>query len=271
LRRRRVLDHPNQRSSHQVAVPRGAGVAPAIGVLTGLAVTSGLSGTTRLAVAGTAVGFAAIGLADDVRGGRGVPPFTRLALQLAVSAVAAAWLGPIVALPVVALWLAAYVNAYNFMDGINGIAIGQAVVAGVAWLLIGEARHVPAVADGGALVAAAGFGFLPLNFPTARAFLGDVGSYFLGGWLAATATTLAWRVAGGQRWYEAHRDHAYQRLVRGGWSHTGTTAAATAVMASCALLGAVSLSGSLVARAAADATLLAVLAGYVAAPALVAA
>jgi UDP-N-acetylmuramyl pentapeptide phosphotransferase/UDP-N-acetylglucosamine-1-phosphate transferase len=196
----------------------------------------------------------------------------------------------------IALWLVAYVNAYNFMDGINGIAASQAVVAGGLWLFVGEVRHVPVVAAAGALVAAAGIGFLPFNFPTARMFLGDVGSYFIGAWLAAvavvalraripfeaavaplavfafdTATTLAWRVARGERWYEAHRDHAYQRLIRGGWSHSATTGAATVAMTACALLGAVSLTGSMPLRVAADAALVAVLAGYVAAPALVAA
>src|SRR5207248_1189863 len=78
----------------------------------------------------------------------------------------------------VALWLVAYVNAFNFMDGIDGISVAQAAVAGAALYLVGRGEHVPALATAAAILAGAALGFAPLNVPRARLFLGDVGSYF---------------------------------------------------------------------------------------------
>src|SRR5205085_2029337 len=87
----------------------------------------------------------------------------------------------------VVVWLIAYVNAFNFMDGVNGVSAVQAVVAGVAWWVVGEWQDVHALAAGGLLVAAVAVAFAPFNFPRAHMFLGDVGSYFFGGWLGVLA------------------------------------------------------------------------------------
>jgi UDP-N-acetylmuramyl pentapeptide phosphotransferase/UDP-N-acetylglucosamine-1-phosphate transferase len=149
--------------------------------------------------------------------------------------------------------LVGYTNAFNFMDGINGIASSQAVVTGLgtAFLAIsygvGEAH--PAVVLS-VVVAGAAAGFFPHNFPSARMFMGDIGSVPLGFSLAAlavwlgasegwplflsiailhvnfvvdTAVTMARRAWDGRRLHEAHREHFYQRLVRAGWSHTSVT------------------------------------------------
>jgi UDP-GlcNAc:undecaprenyl-phosphate/decaprenyl-phosphate GlcNAc-1-phosphate transferase len=150
-------------------------------------------------------------------------------------------------------WLAGYTNAFNFMDGINGISgvqagvtgIGMAVVAGLAG---GDWGH-PAVL-GALIVAGAGIGFLPHNFPRARMFMGDVSSAplgfllaglvwwaasDLGWWLLAplallhanyvfdTGITLVRRVLRRESWHSAHREHFYQRMVRSGKSHAFTT------------------------------------------------
>src|SRR5690606_15026464 len=80
-----------------------------------------------------------------------------------------------------AVWIVAYVNAFNFMDGINGISVAQAAVAGTAWALVGWWQDLPLVTAAGSIVAAAAVAFAPFNFPRARVFLGDAGSYFLGG------------------------------------------------------------------------------------------
>jgi UDP-N-acetylmuramyl pentapeptide phosphotransferase/UDP-N-acetylglucosamine-1-phosphate transferase len=139
-----------------------------------------------------------------------------------------------------------FTNAFNFMDGIDGIAAAQALIG--ATLIAAVQRDA-----GGALVAAAiagaAGGFLVHNYPPARVFMGDTGSQYLGflfGALAlvgdrvstipatliglaflpfavdAGATVIA-RFARGARLHEAHRDHAYQRLILAGWSHARTS------------------------------------------------
>jgi UDP-N-acetylmuramyl pentapeptide phosphotransferase/UDP-N-acetylglucosamine-1-phosphate transferase len=301
LRRAHVVDHPTARSSHDQPTPRGGGIALALSALITGGLSTALSGDARVGVLVAAASFGALGLLDDLVG---VPPLTRLAAQVMVAAAAAPWLilplpkegpwGPVLLL-VSVFALVGYVNAFNFMDGINGISVAQAVVAGVAWYAIGRNEEVLSFATGGAILAGATVGFAPFNVWRARLFLGDVGSYFLGAWIASVAivglragippeavgaplalylvdsgTTLVWRVARGECWYEPHRDHAYQRLVRLGWSHLRTTLFVTVVITICAALGAVSLTGNPALRVAADLALLVVLTGYVAAPSWVA-
>jgi UDP-N-acetylmuramyl pentapeptide phosphotransferase/UDP-N-acetylglucosamine-1-phosphate transferase len=161
-----------------------------------------------------------------------------------------------------ALWFVGLVNVYNFMDGIDGIAGLQAVVAGVAWAIIGTVLSLPLVQLTGAVIASAALGFLTLNWHPAKIFMGDAGSTVLG-FLFATLPFLA-TVEGGERlgargerleltrsliigailvWpfladgiftflrrlknrenvLQAHRSHLYQRLVIAGHSHTRVT------------------------------------------------
>jgi UDP-GlcNAc:undecaprenyl-phosphate GlcNAc-1-phosphate transferase len=297
LRRARVLDHPSERSSHDRPTPRGGGVAPAVGALVALAVTPGVHSSQRWALGLTAGGFGLVGLAEDVLG---VSARARLAIQVVVSMTAGVLLldrltGPtawrlLFAVGAI-LWLVAFVNAYNFMDGINGISVAQAVVTGVTWLLVGSHAESWALAAGGAIAAGAALAFAPFNVARARMFLGDVGSYFIGAWLAAVAVlglragvapeavlaplalyvadtglTLVRRVARGERWYLPHRDHVYQRLAEVGWSHVQTTTFVAGCVACCGALGAVSLADSAPARVAADLAIACIVSGYLLAP-----
>jgi Fuc2NAc and GlcNAc transferase len=148
------------------------------------------------------------------------------------------------------------------MDGIDGLAAGQSVLAGVGGgillLLAGDAP----LAFVSVLFAAGSAGFLIWNWAPAKIFLGDVGSGALGylfallglaserreavpilAWVLIfgvfvvdATTTLLRRVLRGERWYEAHRSHAYQRLVRGGWRHSRTTASILALTTLLSLL-----------------------------------
>lgn len=292
-----VLDHPSQRSSHVVPVPRGGGVAPALGALVAIAVTTSVPATGRAAIVVAAAGLGLIGLIEDLVG---ISALLRLAVQFLAAAVAApfafhAMTGGVpwrvvFALAVV-VWLVAYVNAYNFMDGIDGISVAQAVGAGITWFLVGRYVDSRILAAGGIIVAGAALGFGPFNVPRARMFLGDVGSYFIGAWLATvavlglgagmpveavlaplalymadTGTTLLRRVLRGERWYLPHRDHAYQRLTDGGWSHVRASGLVAACIALCGALGAVSVVGATSARVAADAGIVVVVVGYLLAP-----
>lgn len=297
LTRRRVLDHPSDRSSHVTPVPRGGGLAPAVGALVALAVASPLRVADRWGLGAVAALFACIGLAEDLKG---IGSLRRLALQFVVAGAAGLLLlqdmtGPMLGrclfVAGAMFCLVGYTNAYNFMDGIDGISVVQAVAAGAAWFAVGASTDVPALTAGGAIIAGAALGFAPYNMPRARVFLGDVGSYFIGAWLAAvailgvragvapeaviaplavyladTATTLVRRIVRGERWYLPHREHVYQRLIDLGWSHMRTSAFVGGCIAVCCALGAISLGDSLPARVAADATIAGVVGAYLTAP-----
>ncbi|MFN2607542.1 MAG: glycosyltransferase family 4 protein [Acidimicrobiales bacterium] len=297
LRRLQAVDVPNARSSHDRPTLRGGGLAPAVAVMVALGVWSGGAGRPRVGVLAAVAVFGAIGLVEDLAG---LPLAARFGLQVVGAAAALAGLlgglGGAVAWRVAfttgcLLWLVSFVNAFNFMDGIDGLSVAQAAVAGGSWYVVGRVDHAPLLAAGGLIVAAAAVGFAPFNAPRARVFLGDVGSYALGGALAAlavvgvragvrpeavlaplalygadTGSTLVRRVATGQAWYLPHRDHAYQRLVRGGWSHARTTLTVAAWLAACSAAGAATLRASTGPRVVADAVVVALLAAYLALP-----
>ena len=300
MRRANVIDVPNHRSSHRDPTPRGGGLALALVVTVAVLASSGGAAPAGVVVAGSAFGL--VGLLEDVVG---VPALRRLPLQFVAAALALPWLlqafhGPTAWRVVVAvaavLWLVSYSNACNFMDGINGLAAGQAIVVGVAWYVVGTADNTIWLASLGAILAGAAVGFAPHNFPRARVFLGDVGSYFVGGvvaagsvfalgagvppeavlaplvpYLADTGVTLVRRVLRGDRWYESHREHTYQRLTSElGDSHVSGTIVVVAATAVCSALGCLSLVGSAGLRIIADAGVLLILLAYLGSPAAVA-
>lgn len=276
LFRRYAMARPNARSSHAIPVPQGGGAAVAAAALIVAAAWGGglaAADTARLAAAGAAaLLLAAIGAADDIRP---LPVLPRLLGQLlAVGlAVAGAAAGePVLPIPfaleVVLLVVAGawFVNLTNFMDGIDGITLaGFLPLAAGAALLAATGRMTPA---GGLLAAAflgALAGFVFFNTPRARLFLGDVGSLpigLIGGALlldlaqngalvaaiilplyhfADATLTLLGRLLRRERVWEAHRWHAYQRAVDGGWSHGQVSGAILALnigLAGLALLSA---------------------------------
>lgn len=240
LLRQGVVDVPNHRSSHVNLVPRGGGLACLAGVAGGLATLDSGSRPAPRTMLGIGA-IALVGLADDRLGH--VRPTTRLAVQCVAGGAFAATK---FVSPLTAVGTAGVVNVVNFMDGINGITGTTAFVWGTnAWML---GRHFDSgeLQALGAVTAGAGLGFLPFNVPEAQLFLGDVGSYLFGGTMAAgiAHTTqrpaLMWLVIApllpygldaaqavlrrsqqGAPLTEAHREHAYQRLVDSrGLSHT---------------------------------------------------
>jgi Fuc2NAc and GlcNAc transferase len=137
------------------------------------------------------------------------------------------------------------INLYNFVDGIDGLAAGEAISTGVIGGLLLIKTGNTGLAMVALLIAAANAGFLPLNWAPAKLFMGDVGSGLLGYLFAVLAVasenvhgvplllwvlllgafvfdatvTLCRRIAHGERWYHAHHSHAYQRMVQAGKSH----------------------------------------------------
>lgn len=208
--------------------------------------------------------IALVGYLDDARP---LPVLPRLIVHLSAAAISvwtlwpkllsidwmSSMLPPVMAgLALVLLWVW-FINFFNFMDGIDGIAAAEAVFIGVAGALLSAAGGHSELASAWALLAGACLGFLVWNAAPARIFMGDVGSGFLGfivaallllsviegvmsPWIAlllvvafigdATVTLLRrmWR---GERWYEGHRQHAYQHLAIRWGSHGKVTSVYT--------------------------------------------
>jgi len=269
-----LLDHPNARSLHRVAVPRSGGLA----VLFGLVVTlllcwlAGLRSYQLPWVAGALLPVAAVSLLDDlgevsrrlrfaVHVGAGLLLAVGGLLWGSLGLPGADWPLPApLAWLLTVLYVVWMINLYNFMDGMDGFAGGMALFGFGALAVLGWQGGDPVFALVAACVAAAAGGFLFSNFPPARIFLGDLGSSSLGlfaaalslwgaatglfplwvAWLAFSAFivdatwTLALRLVRGERIWEAHRSHHYQRLVLAGWGHRKTVLRGYVLMAAAA-------------------------------------
>ena len=242
-----LLDRPNKRSAHQLPTPHGGGIAILLAFGLGVAMTWPWN-SAYLGMTGLAVILAIVGVLDDVWN---LSVRVRMVVY-AICSLALAWLLlPSAALP--ALLLAALailwmVNLYNFMDGIDGIAATQCILACCGAALLASIGAAPGSEDYVIfclLLAAAHVGFLFWNWPPARLFMGDAGSVPTGlllsglallGWaqgivelacwlimlavfLTDSTWTLLWRLFSGQPVTQAHSLHAYQRISRRLQSH----------------------------------------------------
>ena len=253
-----LYDLPNERSSHTVATPRGGGVAIALSLFAALLVLQWnhfLATKVMYALLGGGVLVALIGWRDDHKH---VPAQWRILVHSVAALWALYWLygapaqwdiltwAQVLITVLAIVWLT---NLYNFMDGIDGLAGSEAVYVGVAGgvlLWLGGAYGLALVSF---CLATASAGFLVLNWPPAKIFMGDVGSGLLGfsfaililasnqsetlplgAWIVLfaifildTSCTLLWRISHHELWLQPHRSHAYQRLVQLGASHGQVT------------------------------------------------
>jgi UDP-N-acetylmuramyl pentapeptide phosphotransferase/UDP-N-acetylglucosamine-1-phosphate transferase len=273
LRRTGALDRPNERSSHVVPTPLGGGIA-VIAVVLLVWLGSAAAGwvTPAVALAALAAGLlAAVCWLDDLQG---LSPLTRLTAQAAAVAIGmvalpetdnalSQWLGPAIYFTALGLLWMWWVNLFNFMDGIDGIAGSEAAAIGGGLLLLSALGSAvdPSVALLAAAILGAALGFLLWNWSPARIFLGDVGSaplgyltgYLLiglaasGRWTAAlilplyfladATITLGRRLLRGERIWRAHRQHYYQQAVGRGLGHSVVVkrvAAADLLLIACA-------------------------------------
>ena len=251
------MDHPNARSLHATPTPRIGG----LGIMAGVAVASvWLADAALLPVMLGAFALAGLSLADDVRG---LPVRVRFLAHFVAAA------GCLLALGVSGwmllfgtLMLVWMTNLYNFMDGADGLAGGMAAIGFGALALAAWLGHAPGLAAFCAAIAAAALAFLRFNFPPARVFMGDAGSIPLGflaaalGMLGArqglwpwlfpllvfspfivdASVTLIRRGLRGEKIWQAHRSHYYQRVVLLGASHRQLAWAAYALMLASAAL-----------------------------------
>jgi UDP-N-acetylmuramyl pentapeptide phosphotransferase/UDP-N-acetylglucosamine-1-phosphate transferase len=254
-----VLDVPNERSSHTVTTVRGVGITVAVGLLAGLLLAQPAVEAEERPLLGLAAAVAAaaalLGWVEDYRG---VSVKVRALLQFLIGAGGTAvavqltdsswwWV------PVGALAIAGYINAANFMDGINGISGLHGLGTGLLFAAAGAVEDQRWLLLAGLVVAASFAAFLPWNLGRGNVFLGDVGSYLLGAslavlgvagflagvpaesllgpvtiYLADTAATLLRRISAGEQWYAPHRQHVYQRLTDAGFGHLKSSLFVTA-------------------------------------------
>ncbi|MBT6275822.1 MAG: glycosyltransferase family 4 protein [Chromatiales bacterium] len=265
-----LADVPNERSLHQSITPRGGGIGVLVATVAGLAIAgfAGVAVTHFGAILAGAGLVAVVSLVDDWRGlpaiARGVTHLLAAISIVLWSVYPTQWSVPgvsfdmpvWVAAPVAVLAVTWMTNLYNFMDGMDGFAAGMGLIGFGTLALLGSdvgVWHFSALCLG---LAAGSGGFLVVNFPPARLFLGDVGattSGFIAGamicwadvyrvfpwWVGVmvfspfivdASVTLIRRAFARERIWEAHRSHFYQRLVGLGWSHRRTVVYAYALM-----------------------------------------
>ncbi len=264
LRRVRIMDYPSARSAHRAATPKAGGLSIVLTFLVGLAVLY-LADPTRisqvyfLGFVGSSVTIAAVSLYDDMFD---KPFLVKLSTQLLAVAVVLGsgiiidvislpWIGPVqlgwLAGPLSFLWIIGLTNAYNFMDGLDGLAAGTAVIASFFFLVITFSLGSSFVYIHCYTLLAGSLGFLVYNFPPAKIFMGDVGSATLGFVFATlaiiaarydashtsfmvvplllftfiydTSFTFVRRWSRGENVTRPHRSHLYQLLNRLGYSH----------------------------------------------------
>lgn len=276
LRRKAILDHPNDRSSHSIPTPRGGGwgvMLTLLPVWTLIAMTADHPLRALPILAGT-VALMAVSWMDDRRG---LGPAPRFLAQIAavVAGLSALpgdglvfqgllpfWVDRLVA-AVGWLW---FVNLFNFMDGIDGLAGSEAASIGAGLALVAALGALdPALALYGLAAAGAALGFLVWNWHPAKLFMGDVGSVPLGftlGWLllalaasgpwvaallipayflADATVTLLRRLAEGKKVWQAHREHFYQKAIQRGRNHAQVVRLVLALNAVLLLLAVASL------------------------------
>lgn len=266
-RRRRLLDIPNERSSHTRPTPRGGGLIIVLICLSFYVLyTNFAAGDFVWQYFVGALLIAVISWLDDLYS---ISSLWRILIHAAAAFLIVQTLNEtsflessrhetdsirIAGLCAAFLWTVWLTNAYNFMDGIDGIAGAQAACAGVGWLFIGKFLHLETVGIFGGALAVSALGFLIFNRHPAKVFMGDVGSAFLGFSFAAlplmaakktsgglfswlfigaalvwlfffdTAITLFRRILKRENFWQAHRTHVYQQLVVSGFSHTTVAA-----------------------------------------------
>jgi len=254
------LDHPNERSLHSVPTPRSGGlVAIPVVLVLWIALVPAVPWSLWLACA---LLFAVSALDDIHR----VPVVARFAFHLVAAALVCATLfdinGRWLTLVVGTLAIGWMINLYNFMDGADGLAGGMALIGFGAYGIAAWIGDYPDFAIAAWTLSGAALGFLVWNFPPAKVFLGDAGSIPFGGLAGAlgllgwtrgiwpawfpivvfspfivdATVTLARRTLRGERIWQAHREHYYQRLVQLGWGHKRTVLAEYVLMLGCATI-----------------------------------
>lgn len=284
-KRKQITDIPTDRSSHTTPTPRGGGVGFVITTLALLSIylivdqvpQEGQSAGTLVAAL---IIISVLGLFDD-KGGlskriRFLVQFcTVLIILIFVQGLDWFYIPAIIdwniglfGIPLGLLWMVGVTNIYNFLDGVDGIATLQGIVAALAWCVFGWLLNEPLLMMANVILCGTLLAFLGFNWTPAKIFMGDAGSVFLGLWFAAMpfwavslnhtfnigstiwfGAILLWpflfdgsftifkRYRNGENILDAHRSHLYQRLHIAGWSHQKVSSLYGVFAIICTLLG----------------------------------
>jgi UDP-N-acetylmuramyl pentapeptide phosphotransferase/UDP-N-acetylglucosamine-1-phosphate transferase len=252
-----ALTRPNERSSHRIPTPQGAGIAVVTATLLVAGIIAALKDPAQASIPATllaaALFIAIVGFADDVKS---IPVLPRLMLQaIAVGAIVFSAPSDLRIVPTCSLWIERslllfagvwFVNVVNFMDGLDWMTVAEVVPIAGAIIALGWFSEFPGSANlMAAALLGAMLGFAPFNRPVAKVFLGDVGSLPIGlllGWcllqlayshqfiaalllplyyLADATVTLLRRLMRHERFWAAHRSHFYQQATDKGFSVLG--------------------------------------------------
>ena len=265
----RLLDHPCDRSSHDLATPKCGGVGIVSSFVAGVFVSQLWGGGCQVehgelySLIVPLLMVAVISLADDIRE---ISPLPRLVIQV-VAAVLFLYMARFLPMgkavgitPILLqylcwggslLWLVGMANAFNFMDGIDGLAAGQGLIVSFYFAIMHFGRGDCFIGFVSLVLVVGCLGFLAFNFPPAKVFMGDVGSVSIGFILASlavlsyqhnpsvgtllmmpllmsnfifdTVTTFIHRLLKGECVLEAHRNHLYQKFASCGFSQRTVT------------------------------------------------
>jgi len=265
LHRFRIMDAPNARSSHSVPVPKAGGLAVVATFLLGIMAIYLLGDKTSIShgyFAGfvlSALAIAVVSFYDDINyksfavklGTQVLAAGVMIAFGVVIDKISLPTIGVVqlgwLAYPVTFLWIVGLTNAFNFMDGLDGMAAGVAVIVSFFFGLITLSQGSTFVYITCYTVLAGSLGFLSYNFPPARIFMGDVGSAFLGfifatlaiiaarydhshtsffvmplllfNFIFDTGITFTRRLLNREYVTQAHRTHLYQLYNQLGYSH----------------------------------------------------
>jgi len=210
--RTNLVDDPGHRKIHTTPIPLAGGFAVLTGILLPLAAGAILLklGIVKISSAGLivhgidrramelavlalgAVAITILGWLDDKHELKALPKFIgQILIAVAVAAackrITLFVQSDVFSYVVTILWLLTVINAFNFMDNMNGLCAGVGAIGAFIFALIAATNGEYLVALTGFLMCGALAGFLPWNFPNARAFLGDAGSHLVGYLLAVMA------------------------------------------------------------------------------------
>lgn len=259
-----AIDVPNDRSSHSTPIPRGGGLAIVLASLIAYALLS-YAGILNFRTIWfiSALIIALVGFIDDLHS---IPLLPRLIVQFIVAGSVVYFYGSVTGIyvpywgqtltfgslaPIISIFfIVGMINAFNFMDGIDGIAATQGIVIGISWAAVGYLAESRSILIIGLIFSASCLGFIVFNWQPARVFMGDTGSTYLGfvfgslpiiflgessiqgpdlllltilfAWLFVydTVVTRLSQIIRGRKFWLPHREHQYQRLVIKGVGHS---------------------------------------------------
>lgn len=266
IKRFKIMDIPNRRSSHEVPIPKAGGVVIVVTFLIGV-LAIWLFGDATMVQERYFFGFlfsailvAAISFYDDLKersfkvklASHSIAAAVVICFGVIIHSLSLPWVGTIelgyAGYIITFLWIVGLTNAYNFMDGLNGMAGGQAVISALFFCFLSYSQGSTFVYIICYTIISGSLGFLLFNFPTPRLFMGDVGSAFLGfifatlsiigalfdhshtslfvmpllmfNYIYDTLFTFTRRLIGKENVFAAHRTHLYQLFNRLGYGHT---------------------------------------------------